>query len=111
MGAAALAVGGSVFNFARPAYSTWPILGVVVPEAELPSGIAAARRELRLADVIILLNDRRAWTRTEIADWVDEFEARHLFEVDPSVKFVRAGGLTAADADDAEEEDAVPVLC
>ena len=110
LGAAALAVGGPVFNFARPVYSTWPILGVVVPEAELPSGIAAAGRELRLADVIVLLNDRRAWTRTEIADWVDEFEARHLSEVNPSEKFIQTSELETADTDDSEEEGAVPVL-
>jgi hypothetical protein len=79
LGAAALAVGGSIFHFAGPAHSRWPILGVLVPENELPAGIVA-RRSLRLADVIMMLNDKEGWTRTEIADWVDQFEARDQSE-------------------------------
>ena len=112
LGAAALAVGGSVFNgnIARPAYSTWPILRRVVADTELPPAIAGARRSLRLADVIIMLNDKEAWTRTQIADWVEQFEAAHQSEVTPSGTFVPSSEPEAGDADDREEEDAIPVL-
>ena len=38
LGAAALAVGGSVFNFSRPAYSTWPILRLLHTHSSTPGG-------------------------------------------------------------------------
>jgi hypothetical protein len=110
LGAAALAVGGPVFSFAHSAYDTWPILAFAVPEAELPSGIARSRRSLRLADVIIMLNDKERWTRTEIAGWVERFEENHLSEASPSGAFAQAGEPEAAGVDDPEEEGAVPVL-
>ena len=108
LGAAALAVGGSIFHFAGPAHSRWPILGVLVPERELPAGMVAPR-SLRLADVIIMLNDKEGWPRTEIADWVDQFETRQQSEVNPSGTFVQAGDPEAPDADDSEE-GAIAVL-
>jgi hypothetical protein len=104
LGAASLAAGGSSFPIARPAFHTWPILALTVPAAELPSGIAKGRRPLRLADLIILLNDMQGWTRTEIADWVQQFEERHLPEAVSDEKTAQTGERNESGTDGSEEE-------
>ena len=62
-------------------FTTWPILNLPVPEEEVPRDlrIAFCWRPLQtLSSTIMELNDRAKWTRTQIADWVAEFERRHL---------------------------------
>ena len=64
-------------------FTTWPILNLQVPEKEVPPDLRMAfcRRPLQtLSSTIMELNDRAKWTRTQIADWVEEFERRHLNE-------------------------------
>jgi hypothetical protein len=83
---------------------------MLVPHAELPAGISASWRSMRLADVIILLNDRQGWTRTRIAEWVEHFEERHASEIEPSDQPAQPVEPEAQDLDDLDEEGLVPAL-
>jgi hypothetical protein len=86
----------------------WPVLNTVVPPAELPDRLRGGSHPLRVFEVIIALNDRCGWTRTAIADWIEEFESRHPERPRERTSFPQFG---PAEAFYDDSEDDLAVLC
>jgi hypothetical protein len=112
LGAAAQAVGTKPGEWLWPS-DQWPILNMMVPPAELPDELRSWAHPRYLALVIITLNDTIGWTRTRIADWVEQFEERHageFLEGAPSER--QAGALSdLTKGSDEDPEELVGALC
>jgi hypothetical protein len=103
LGAAFDAVGANVSPFLS--CKLWPILDVPVHKRDLPSelrDVAWFGPEQSLRWTIMGLNDFAEWTRSEIADWVEQFEKSH----------VRESGISSRSCYGQESEDGEsPLLC
>jgi hypothetical protein len=109
LGAAACAV-GIPYQIAFVSLSRhWPILDVLVPAEEIPVEIVGACRQLNW--VIMSLNDVARWSRTQIADWVEQFEERHLeVNVKVCIRDEALGSLTSYTVSSNEPDDEAPIL-
>jgi hypothetical protein len=107
LGAAADALGAEKPGL-FPSLQMWPILSSLVAEEEMPGELRAGSvhfADQTLMGTIMHLNDVEGWTRTEIADWVEQYEQRHPAET-------RATALFELPADSPDEPDEeIPVAC
>ena len=77
LGAAADAAGMLELPKIASLHRVWPILNALVAEHELPVGISRRPFSRRLSQVIFYLNDVERWSRSRIADWIEDYERRH----------------------------------
>jgi hypothetical protein len=105
-----LSLEGCPVTNGRLSHTAWPILHALVTEQEVPRDLRTCRgwwHPNSLSWTIMTLNDVAGWTRTQIADWVEEFENRHAAEYGGD-----GSPSTADDLDPTDEpDDGMLALC